>query len=215
MHKNRVGEKYNMLLVTAPAGKNKSGHYLWECLCDCGNILTVVGNNLPNSHTKSCGCLGNGCKTHGLAGTNEFTIWSGMLGRCYTETHGKYYNYGALGIQVSDDWRNSFEVFLSDMGPRPSNKHSIERVDTKGNYCKENCIWTDDLSMQAYNTKLRSNNKSGRTGVRISSKKKGTWLAEITFQYEVIRFGPFETFEEAVKAREEAELKYFGFNKKE
>lgn len=39
------------------------------------------------------------------------------------------------------EWRDSFEKFLEDMGERPSDKYTIERLDNDKWYCKENCCW--------------------------------------------------------------------------
>ena len=55
--KNEVGNKYDKLTVLKYSGLNKYGQVLWKCKCDCGNIVKVLGVNLRNGNTKSCGCL--------------------------------------------------------------------------------------------------------------------------------------------------------------
>jgi hypothetical protein len=52
-----LGKVFGRLIVLEEAGRNKSGHILWKCLCDCGNIVTVRGCCLRKGDTKSCGCL--------------------------------------------------------------------------------------------------------------------------------------------------------------
>ena len=106
--------------------------------------------------TKSCGCLNlelisNRNKSHGLSGTPEHRAWKAIKGRCYNKNNQDYRLYGERGIRVSDEWLNSFETFLADMGPRPSDKHSIERNDSDGDYCAGNCRWALAIE-QANNT---------------------------------------------------------------
>jgi hypothetical protein len=87
----------------------------------------------------------------------EHIAWIHMIHRCHTPTDYAYQNYGALGITVCARWRESFENFLEDMGPRPSTDHSLDRYPDKyGNYEPSNCRWATPLE-QSQNTKANHN----------------------------------------------------------
>lgn len=83
----------------------------------------------------------------------EYQIWSQMKGRCMNKNHKKYQYYGGRGISVCDRWTekgNGYINFIEDMGYRPTNKHSIERINVNGNYEPSNCIWIP-ISEQSVN----------------------------------------------------------------
>jgi hypothetical protein len=67
-----------------------------------------------------------------------------MKQRCFKETNKKYPNYGGRGITVCERWtieKEGYHNFISDMGKRPTDDYSIERVNVNGNYEPSNCIW--------------------------------------------------------------------------
>lgn len=71
----------------------------------------------------------------------EYGVWIGMKKRCSNPNQKAYPAYGGRGIKVCDIWRNDFQAFFDDMGPRPSKDHSLDRVDNDGNYEPSNCRW--------------------------------------------------------------------------
>lgn len=209
---NLTGRVFKRLTVLHRV-ENRNGEVRWECQCSCGNTHVVRTSSLKNGDTKSCGCLNSESArarrtTHGKTNSPEYQSWRGMKERCDNSKNSHYELYGMRGISYSKDWA-TFENFFNDMGNRPSDTQ-LDRIDVNLNYCKENCKWSS-LSEQAFNIRLKSNNKSGRSGVYITKSSK--FVVYIGYRKQRIRIGLFTSFEEACKAREKAEIELYGFSK--
>lgn len=134
------GKKFGLLTAMNASGKSGS-NISWLCKCDCGAETEVRSSHLVSGATRSCGCLSGGRPTHGLRKAKEYKVWAGIKQRCYNKNNKSYQSYGAKGVSVCDAWRESFETFYADMGPRPTDNHTIDRIDPFGNYDPVNCRW--------------------------------------------------------------------------
>ncbi len=85
---------------------------------------------------------------HGQSRTPEYQVWLSMVRRCEEIGRRDYARYGGRGIRVCPRWRESFPVFLSDLGARPSPTHSIDRIDPDGNYEPSNVRWATDAEQR-------------------------------------------------------------------
>lgn len=132
-----VGGKFGDLTIVE---LTKIGRVGWRCMakCKCGKTITIPAGRISSGHQKSCGCRRT---IHGMVYTPEYKIWSGVLERCLNRNSTGFHSYGGRGITVCERWIASFEMFLSDVGKRPSPDHSLDRINNDGNYEPDNVRW--------------------------------------------------------------------------
>jgi hypothetical protein len=125
-----------------------------------------------------------------------YSVWANMHRRCCNPKDPSFKNYGARGIVVCDRW-SSLDAFISDMGERPDNDHTLDRTNNDLGYSPDNCRWAS-RSEQCFNRRTFANNT---TGVRGVVKSGASWVARL--DYERIRYviGWFETKQQAEHAR--------------
>lgn len=170
---------------------NWSGNPRVYCVCSCGTQKSVAVGTLKNGRSKSCGCLraellSARMTTHGFTSAAnrapEYKIWGEMIQRCHNPKNAAARNYSERGITVCASWRDSFENFYADMGPRPTPKHSIDRIDNNGDYEPENCRWaTAKEQMRNTRTTLTLTHK----GETLPLKE---WAERTGIPYNTLRF---------------------------
>lgn len=147
-----AGQRIHRFVVVGPMFK-RGNHYSHNCVCDCGKEFVVRVEHLRSGAYKTCGCGRSLKHGHARAGkqTHEYRAWRHILRRCLEPGCVEYGRYGGRGITICNRWRESFSDFLSDMGPKPTPKHSIDRINNNGNYEPGNCRWATP-AQQSRNT---------------------------------------------------------------
>lgn len=150
--KAMIGKRFGRLIVVESHGFDHKRNRLFLCQCDCGKTKVVRGTSIRYGSTESCGCLQiqrasarsrEVCETHGASQTTEYYLWKNMHRRCRARRCKDSTSYFERGIVVCDRWSGpiGFANFILDMGPRPSHKYSIDRINNSGNYHPDNCRW--------------------------------------------------------------------------
>lgn len=144
------GQRFTRLTVIKRLPSTNSKNSRWLCQCDCGRFTEMTRPSLTTGASKSCGCLKRETTvarftTHGEGSKDtlslEYMSWARMLNRCRNPNGPKFPRYGQRGISVCDRWLK-FENFLEDMGRRPPECNSIDRIDNERGYEPGNCRWS-------------------------------------------------------------------------
>lgn len=195
----------------------------WLCQCDCGNETIVRGDNLKNKTTQSCGCLSKYISSKKLNKKYNTYNLDGKYGIGYTSKGEEFYfdieDYEKIkkytwwidkdGYVITEN--NKKRLSLHRLITNCSNDTVVDHKygeHTRNDNRKYNLrVCKQQNNMM--NCKISKNNTSGVTGV-VWDKRGNKWIAVITYNYKQIYLGGFNNFEDAVKARKEAEEKYFG-----
>lgn len=130
--KDLTGKVFGTFTVMNYTGRQKS-HLYWNCSCCCGQLHVIRADTIRSGKVKKCKCEEYSRKP-------EFYIWSSMKQRCDINNR-NFKNYAGRGITVCEEWQESFEAFFAHVGPRPSPKHSIDRIDNNKGYFPGNVRW--------------------------------------------------------------------------
>lgn len=201
----------------------------WICLCDCGSEIDVLESSLKSENTKSCGCSRGGVVTN-----YEYheKLTQVILKRflCYepetgiftwlkkpanninigdiagAKERGTDKNYIAIRIFKKIYYAHRLAIFYMT-GEWPDEDKCVDHINRNGDDNRWINIHVVEHSENTHNSKTQSNNISGFKGVNFC-KRSEKWYASININYKHINLGRFDTFDEAVKSRQKANIKY-------
>lgn len=233
--KDLTNQKFDRLLVIKRiedyiSTNNSGNRYVqWLCKCDCGNEVAVLGTSLRSGKTKSCGCLSRELVSQRSKKYNKYDLLN-EYGIGYTSnTNNPFYfdledyckikdycwyedNRGYILTNLYGNETSYKDVTLLHrliMDCEHGDGLYVDHINHNKSDCRKYNLRIVTNQQNSMNASKRSDNTSGVTGVRFY-EERNKWNAQIMFNYKAINLGYFDTFEEAVDARKQAEEKYFG-----
>lgn len=159
--KDLTGNVYDRLTVIGYS-HSENGKTYWECLCSCDaekpieerKIHIICGKYMQDGSTTSCSCKRKEHIRTVSQHTNKKTrtnkplykqlsnIWRTLINRCHNPNYKGYSFYGAKGVYVCNEWRDSFDTFYEwAMGHGYAKGMELNRLDHSRNYMPDNCEW--------------------------------------------------------------------------
>lgn len=186
-----VGRRIGRLQVVSFSHIKKTGsgssQYFWNCTCDCGKHAVVDGCCLRRKSTRSCGCYArerstkHGAQKRGSPHAGVYNTWLAIKQRCRNRNNECFKDYGGRGIDICDEWYNSFQIFFAAVGPKPTPAHTIERIKNHLGYVPGNVRWA---TRSEQNENTRQTRLITFDGITLSQSK---WARRIGITVSTLR----------------------------
>jgi len=165
---------------------------LYKCPI-CKNDFETRVQSVKTGDTTKCKSCSTKIKltTHGLTNNKIYQAWYNIKKRCYDEKHKNFNRYGAIGINMCDEWLTNPKKFI-EWSLKNGYKIGLEidRINPMGGYKPNNCRWAT-RTLQARNTRMTDRNTSGFRGVSFS-KACNLWTVQIGVNKKRIHLGYFK-----------------------
>lgn len=193
-----TGERFGRLVAIKKIGNADSHGSLWLCKCDCGNEKEVRLNYLRTGGTTSCGCLRREMKSEQMKRSAEWNLkhgmcrrgkvsklhgqWNAMKQRCKNPNVRMYPIYGGRGIRYCEEWEQ-FQPFMEwALSHGYKEGLALDRIDSDGNYCPENCRWVTQSENNRNKKNLLKVTYNGETKLLVD------WARETGQKYRTLRW---------------------------
>lgn len=187
---------------------------VWLFKCECGKVKEGSINHYRRGNLRSCGCASKELErvSKGLDNrtkTRMYRIYRGMINRCKPGGSDSKW-HGDLGVSVCDRWIRSFDNFKEDMEKGYAKDLTLDRIDSSGDYSKQNCRWATKAE-QSYNQRTSIRSKTGVPGVRPYGRSK--WQVTLQKNNKMLVREVFDDLDDAINFRRQQEIIYYGYNK--
>lgn len=218
--KDKTGDRYGKLVVLK---RNEENNKKWDCICDCGNPTTVQNGHLTTGHTQSCGCLvkekaGQYKKEYNEYDlTGEYGVGRDASGNIFTFSLNKYdlikdfyIRKNTLGyFYISGKEKQGETIHRIVMGLKKGDGMVVDHINHDKSDNRDENLRICTQKENSYNHKAHKISKSGIVGVHWSENRK-RWIVQLKRNRKNMHYSSHIDLEDAIIARKEAELKYFG-----
>ena len=219
--KDYIGKKFGRLTVLEKTNIKSGNTYLYKCQCDCGNICYKNIYNLTSGHIRSCGCLYKRGITKNHYEFDEKCAYIYVTNRKepaiidiedYEKVEKYRWTRTTRNYTISNPIINGKpqKIYLHRLIMGVENKKTKLNVDHINGNPLDNRKSNLRFATQMQNSwNKKPSNTLGVAGVREVRNAK-IWNARIIVNYKVIHLGNYRDINDAIKARKEEEIKYYG-----
>lgn len=195
---SHIGEVINGITVLKYIKSDKYCNKYYKFKCFCGKEFIAIYSSVNSGHTKSCGCIHN--KYGDLSNDNRYKNWESMIQRVMNPNHKAYKHYHELiqGTIIESEWVKSPKGFYDEIGEKPNDKYTVDRIDNTRGYVKGNIKWSTKQEQQ-----LNRNTKRGFSNNKYIyyDNRRDAYIAYVYIPRGRKYIGQFKSLNKAIEAQ--------------